>query len=106
LGARVLILASDRGWLGLLPGQRVETTGRLSLPDGGDLRAAIVSVLDAPAKVSPAPVVQRAAGALPAGLQRACWPLPAEPGELLPGLVGVDALGDVERGGRSGRAAS
>ncbi|GAB3862401.1 ComEC/Rec2 family competence protein [Dactylosporangium cerinum] len=93
LGARVLILASDRGWLGLLPGQRVETTGRLSPPDGGDLRAAIVSVTDAPARVSAAPLVQRAAGTLRAGLQRACRPLPAEAGGLLPGLV----VGDTSR---------
>ena len=93
LGARVLVLASDRGWLGLLPGQRVEATGRLSLPDGGDLRAAIVSVPEAPAKVTPAPVVQRAAGVLRAGLQRACRTLPAEPGGLLPGLV----VGDTSR---------
>lgn len=93
LGARVLVLASDRGWLGLLPGQRVEATGRLSLPDGGDLRAAIVSVPDAPARVAPAPLVQRAAGSLRAGLQRACRPLPAEPGGLLPGLV----VGDTSR---------
>lgn len=93
LGARVLVLAGDRGWLGLLPGQRVEATGRLSLPDGGDLRAAIVSVPDAPARVEPAPLVQRAAGALRAGLQRACLPLPAEPGGLLPGLV----VGDTSR---------
>ncbi|MEV4515077.1 ComEC/Rec2 family competence protein [Dactylosporangium sp. NPDC049525] len=93
LGARVLVLASDRGWLGLLPGQRVEATGRLALPDGGDLRAAIVSVPDAPARVAPPPLVQRAAGALRAGLQRACRPLPAEPGGLLPGLV----VGDTSR---------
>lgn len=93
LGPRVLVLASDRGWLGLLPGQRVETTGRLSPPDGGDLRAAIVSVTDAPARIGPAPLVQRAAGTLRAGLQRACRPLPAEPGGLLPGLV----VGDTSR---------
>jgi competence protein ComEC len=93
LGARVLVLASDRGWLGLLPGQRVEATGRLSPPDGGDLKAAIVSVSGAPSRTSPAPLVQRAAGVLRSGLQRACRPLPAEPGGLLPGLV----VGDTSR---------
>ncbi|MEV0566383.1 DNA internalization-related competence protein ComEC/Rec2 [Dactylosporangium sp. NPDC050588] len=93
LGARVLVLAADKGWLGLLPGQRVETTGRLSPADGGDLRAAIISVTDAPARVTPAPAIQRAAGTLRSGLQRACLPLPAEPGGLLPGLV----VGDTSR---------
>jgi competence protein ComEC len=93
LGARVLVLAADRGWLGLLPGQRVETSGRLSPADGGDLRAAIISVAGAPSRVEPAPRVQRVAGTLRAGLQRACLPLPAEPGGLLPGLV----VGDTSR---------
>lgn len=93
LAARVLVLASDRGWLGLLPGQRVEATGRLSPSRGGDLRAAIISVPGAPARVEAAPLVQRAAGTLRTGLQRACLPLPAEPGGLLPGLV----VGDTSR---------
>ncbi|GAA0734065.1 ComEC/Rec2 family competence protein [Dactylosporangium roseum] len=92
LGARVLVLARDRAWLGLLPGQDVEASGRLSPPDGGDLRAALISA-GAPERVTPAPWVQRAAGVLRAGLQRACGPLPPEPGGLLPGLV----VGDTSR---------
>ncbi|MER7280122.1 ComEC/Rec2 family competence protein [Dactylosporangium sp. NPDC000244] len=93
LSSRVLVLASDHGWLGLLPGQHVRITGRLSSPDGGDLRAALLSADGAPQLVGRAPWVQRAAGSLRAGLQRACRGLPAEPGGLLPGLV----VGDTSR---------
>ncbi|MFG2040736.1 ComEC/Rec2 family competence protein [Dactylosporangium sp. NPDC048998] len=93
VSARVLVLAGDRGWLGLLPGQAAEADGRLAPADGGDLRAALVSVPGAPALAGGAPLVQRAAGVLRAGLQRACRGLPAEPGGLLPGLV----VGDTSR---------
>nr|BFE65452.1 ComEC/Rec2 family competence protein [Dactylosporangium thailandense] len=93
LSSRVLVLASDHGWLGLLPGQHVRIAGRLSSPDGGDLRAALLSADGAPQLVGRAPWVQRAAGSLRAGLQRACRGLPAEPGGLLPGLV----VGDTSR---------
>ncbi|GAA4259172.1 ComEC/Rec2 family competence protein [Dactylosporangium darangshiense] len=93
VSARVLVLAGDRGWLGLLPGQEAEADGRLAAAGGGDLRAALVSVPGAPALQGTAPWVQRAAGALRAGLQRACAGLPAEPGGLLPGLV----VGDTSR---------
>ncbi|MEV6930304.1 ComEC/Rec2 family competence protein [Dactylosporangium sp. NPDC051485] len=93
LGARVLVLGADRGWLGLLPGQRAEAEGRLAPAGGGDLRAALVSVPGRPRPIGAAPYVQRAAGVLRAGLQRACAGLPAEPGGLLPGLV----VGDTSR---------
>jgi competence protein ComEC len=87
VGVRVLVLASDAAWVSLLPGQSVTATGRLSPPRGGDLRAAVLSVSGAPEAVRIAPWYQRAAGALRAGLQRACAPLPDAPGGLLPGLV-------------------
>jgi competence protein ComEC len=93
VSARVLVLATDRRWLGLLPGQAAEADGRLAPAGAGDLRAALVSVAGAPALVGAAPLVQRAAGTLRAGLQRACAGLPAEPGGLLPGLV----VGDTSR---------
>ncbi|GGM28297.1 ComEC/Rec2 family competence protein [Dactylosporangium sucinum] len=93
LGARVLVLAADRAWLGLLPGQAVDGAGRLGPAGGGDLAAAIVSAEGAPSAIVRAPWVQRAAGLLRAGLQRACEPLPDEPGGLLPGLV----VGDTSR---------
>jgi competence protein ComEC len=93
LSARALVLGSDPGWRGLLPGQRVTAKGKLMPPRGGDLRAAVVSVREAPQLVGRAPWVQRAAGVLRRGLQRACEPLPDDVGGLLPGLV----VGDTSR---------
>jgi competence protein ComEC len=93
LDARALVLGADAGWRGLLPGQHVRATGRLLASRGGDLRAAVLSVRQAPTSVGRAPWAQRAAGVLRAGLQRACEPLPDDAGGLLPGLV----VGDTSR---------
>ncbi|XVV14158.1 ComEC/Rec2 family competence protein [Actinoplanes sp. CA-131856] len=93
LSARGLVLGSDPGWRGLLPGQRVEARGKLLPPRGGDLRAAVASVREPPVLRGESSWAQRAAGALRAGLQRACEPLPDLPGGLLPGLV----VGDTSR---------
>ena len=60
---------------------------------GGDLRAAVVVARGEPVLIGRAPWVQRAAGVLRTGLQRACEPLPDEAGGLLPGLV----VGDTSR---------
>ncbi|WP_422773700.1 ComEC/Rec2 family competence protein [Plantactinospora sp. WMMC1484] len=91
--ARILVLATDPGWRRLLPGQRVTATGRLTAPRGGDLTAAVLSVGAPPVLLGVPSWPQRIAGSLRAGLQRACTPLPAEPGGLLPGLV----VGDTSR---------
>ncbi|WP_239146047.1 ComEC/Rec2 family competence protein [Actinoplanes couchii] len=93
LDARGLVLGSDPGWRGLLPGQRVVATGRLMPPRPGDLRAAVLSVRKAPEPIGRPSWAQRAAGVLRAGLQRACEPLPDDSGGLLPGLV----VGDTSR---------
>ncbi|MEU7572980.1 ComEC/Rec2 family competence protein [Micromonospora sp. NPDC049240] len=90
---RGLVLATDPGWRGLLPGQRVTTRGRLAAPRGGDLTAAVLSATGPPTRHGAASWPQRAAGALRSGLQRACEPLPDAPGGLLPGLV----VGDTSR---------
>ncbi|MEH0844380.1 ComEC/Rec2 family competence protein [Micromonospora sp. CPCC 205711] len=90
---RVLVLATDPAWRGQLPGQRLTTEGRLSAPRGGDLTAAVLSAAGPPVPLGPPPWLQRAAGTLRAGLQRACAPLPDEQGGLLPGLV----VGDTSR---------
>jgi competence protein ComEC len=90
LRAGMLVFADDPAWRALLPGTRVRASGRLSPPDGGDLTAAVLSVSTAPDRVGTAPWAQRAAGALRAGLRRACAPLPPGPGGLLPGLVDGD----------------
>ncbi|BBH66560.1 competence protein ComEC [Actinoplanes sp. OR16] len=93
LAARALVLGADAGWRGLLPGQRVITTGRLMPPRPGDLRAAVVSARKPPRLIGRPSWAQRAAGALRDGLQRACEPLPDDSGGLLPGLV----VGDTSR---------
>ncbi|MEO3779031.1 ComEC/Rec2 family competence protein [Micromonospora sp. B11E3] len=90
---RVLVLATDPAWRGLLPGQRLTTEGRLAAPRGGDLTAAVLTVRAAPTLHGPPPWSQRGAGTLRVGLQRACEPLPDEQGGLLPGLV----VGDTSR---------
>lgn len=90
---RLLVIATDPAWRALLPGTPVTATGRLAASRGGDLDAAVLSVSTAPDTVGPAPWSQRAAGALRAGLRRACAALPAEPGGLLPGLVDGDTSG-------------
>lgn len=91
--ARILVLGTDPGWRHLLPGQRVTASGRLVPPRGGDLTAAVLSTTSAPVPHGKPSWAQRAAGRLRAGLQRACLPLPDEPGGLLPGLV----VGDTSR---------
>nr|WP_307804010.1 ComEC/Rec2 family competence protein [Micromonospora echinofusca] len=85
--ARVLVLASHPGWRALLPGQRLTATGRLAVPRGGDLTAVVLTSTGPPTLVGRPSWAQRVAGILRAGLQRACAPLPDEPGGLLPGLV-------------------
>jgi competence protein ComEC len=93
LDTRILVLAADDDWRALLPGQRVVVRGRLMPSRGGDLRAAVLSVAVAPERIGRPGWAQQMAGTLRAGLQRACAPLPDEPGGLLPGLV----VGDVTR---------
>ncbi len=93
LAVRVLVLATDPSWRSLLPGQRVTAPAKLMTPRGGDLRAAVLSAKGPPERHGRPSWAQRAAGSLRAGLQRACAPLPDEPGGLLPGLV----VGDVSR---------
>jgi competence protein ComEC len=87
---RMVVLASHESWRGLLPGQRVSASVRFGSSRGGDLTAAVLSTDSAASPIGEAPWIQRAAGRLRAGLQRACGPLPDRPGGLLPGLV----LGD------------
>jgi competence protein ComEC len=90
LRAGILVLTDDPAWRALLPGTPVLASGRLSPSRGGDLTAAVLSAPAAPDRVGTAPWAQRAAGALRAGLRRACAPLPPGPGGLLPGLADGD----------------
>lgn len=85
---RLLVLGEHPGWERLLPGQRVTVEGgRLLAPQPRDLTAAVFRTPAEPRKVGRPPWLQRAAGTLRTGLQRACEPLPDKPGGLLPGLV-------------------
>ncbi len=90
LRAPVLVLGQDLRWRGLLPGQHVTFTGRLSPARPGQAVAAVVMVRGPPRLLGRAPVVQRVAGALRGGLRRAASGLPMPERGLLPGLV----LGD------------
>jgi competence protein ComEC len=93
LDARVLVFASAPEWRGLLPSQRIRTTGTLAAARGGDLTAAVLTATAPPTTVDAPSWTQRAAGRLRQGLQAACLPLPPDPGGLLPGLV----IGDTSR---------
>ena len=78
LSARALVLGGDRGWQGLLPGQRVTARGKLMAPRGGDLRAVVASVRTAPTLVGRSSWAQRAAGALREKARACCLLRPWE----------------------------
>jgi competence protein ComEC len=89
----VLILAYGGGWLGLLPGQHVQVSGRLAPPRRGDDVAAVLDARSPPALLGRPPWWQRLAGRVRAALRTACGRLPSDERGLLPGLVD----GDVSR---------
>jgi competence protein ComEC len=86
----ILILSSGSGWDGLLPGQRIDVSGRLSPPRHGDDVAAVLDARAAPMRIGRPPWWQRAAGRVRIGLRRATHELPADARGLLPGLVDGD----------------
>ena len=86
----ILVLSSGPGWDGLLPGQQVDVSGRLSPPRQGDDVAAVLDARAAPMRVGRPPWWQRAAGRVRLGLRRATLGLPADARGLLPGLVDGD----------------
>jgi competence protein ComEC len=86
-GGRVILLAPARGWTGLLPGQRVQTSGLLAAPDRPDLTVAVLRVRGGPEVVTPPTTVQRVAERLRSGLRLAAGVLDPEPAGLLPALV-------------------
>jgi competence protein ComEC len=88
--APVLLLSFGSGWQGLLPGQRVEVSGRLEPPRLHDDVAAVVDVRGEPRPIGRPAWWQRTAGRVRAALVAACSGLPADPRGLLPGLVDGD----------------
>ncbi|WP_344056180.1 ComEC/Rec2 family competence protein [Microbispora corallina] len=89
----VLLLGSGDSWAALLPSQRLRVHGRLAVAEPGELTAAVMFVRGPPEPLSEPSALQRAAGALRAGLREASDVLPADQRGLLPGLV----TGDVSR---------
>ena len=86
-GGRVILLAPAHGWIGLLPGQRVRTTGLLAAPSRSDLTVAVLRVRGEPDVLSAPSAVQRVAERLRSGLRLAARALDPEPAGLLPALV-------------------
>jgi competence protein ComEC len=86
----VLVLSDATGWVGLLPGQHVDVSGRLSPPRRGDDVAAVLDARAAPMRIGRPPWWQREAGRVRLALRRATSGLPADARGLLPGLVDGD----------------
>lgn len=89
----VLVLADNRSWADLLPGQPLHLRGRLGPARPGQAVAAVVSVRGPPGRRGSPPLLQRGAGRLREGLRVASAGLPPGARGLLPGLV----LGDTSR---------
>jgi len=86
----ILVLSYGAGWSGLLPGQRVDVSGKLSPPRRGDDVAALLDARGPPTPLGRPPWWQRVAGRARLALRRACNGLPADERGLLPGLVDGD----------------
>jgi competence protein ComEC len=86
----ILVLSFGSGWLGLLPGQKVDVSGRLSTPRRGDDVAAVLDARGQPAPIGRPPWWQRLAGRARSALRVACRGLPSDERGLLPGLVDGD----------------
>jgi len=86
----VFVLAAGRGWAELQPSERVRASGRLGVPEPGELETATFDASGSPSDISRPSLPQRIAGRVRAGLRAAAAPLPDAPGGLLPGLVDGD----------------
>jgi competence protein ComEC len=91
--APVLVIAHGGGWNGLLPGQRLRVSARLSPPRPDDGITAVVLASGSPELLGRPPWWQRAAGLVRDRLRTACARLPPDERGLVPGLV----VGDVSR---------
>jgi competence protein ComEC len=80
----VVLLVPSNGWANLLPGQEVRAEGQLA---PGDTAVAVLRVRGPPEGVTQAPVWQRVAEDMRAGLRKAAGVLSPESAGLLPALV-------------------
>ncbi|MCE7011570.1 DNA internalization-related competence protein ComEC/Rec2 [Kibdelosporangium philippinense] len=80
----VVLLVPMAGWSSLLPGQQLRADGTLA---PGDSAVAVLRVRGPPTDVTPAPVWQRVAEEMRAGLRQAAGVLSPESAGLLPALV-------------------
>ncbi|HEY0167773.1 MAG TPA: ComEC/Rec2 family competence protein [Jatrophihabitans sp.] len=90
LSGSVLVLGPSDAWRGVLPGQRVRLSGRLSPPLSDNLLTATVLARSEPELLGRPPWWQRGAGEVRSGLRQAAAGLPPLPRGLLPGLVEGD----------------
>lgn len=81
---KVLLLVPTEGWAKLLPGQEVRASGQLAPSESS---VAVLRVRGPPEGVTQAPVWERAAESMRAGLRRVSGVLSEEPAGLLPALV-------------------
>jgi competence protein ComEC len=93
ISSPIVVLATGPGWLTLQPTQRVTAIGRVSVPQPGELEAAVFDARGSPTQIGVASPIERVAGRIRDGLRTAASPLPAGPRGLLPGLVDGDTSG-------------
>jgi competence protein ComEC len=91
--SRVLVLAADRGWTNLIPGQELRVAGRFAPARAGGPVVALLQVRGPPTTASTAPWRDRAAADVRAGLRAAVAGLPPDERGLVPGLVLGDTSG-------------
>ncbi|HWE91464.1 MAG TPA: ComEC/Rec2 family competence protein, partial [Pseudonocardiaceae bacterium] len=89
----VLLIAPAHGWTGLLRGQQLNAWGALTEPSIQDGTVAVLRVRGSPRQVTAAPVWERAAESLRAGLRGAAAGLPDDERALLPAVVVGDDSG-------------
>lgn len=88
--SRVLVVATDRSWTDLIPGQELRVAGRFAPARPHSATVALLQVRGPPPVPAPAPWRDRAAADVRAGLRSAVAGLGPDERGLVPGLV----LGD------------
>ena len=87
VGKPALVMAFERSWAGLSPGQLVDADVTVRRPRPGDHVAAVLDAAGPPRLIGRPPWWQRAASAVRRDLARACGRLPPAERALVPALV-------------------